>query len=63
MNEVSEIIDYLLDNSGFSYDTEVPEKLFEKEKESLHLTDRTQLPIFTLRLRVTEIAGREEAFT
>ncbi len=41
MAEAETLVEYLLNRSGFSYDTEVPEELFEKEKNGLHLTDRT----------------------
>ncbi len=41
MAEPNGLVEYLLDQSGFSYDTEIPEELFEEEKHSLHLTDRT----------------------
>ncbi len=41
MSEYSTLAEYLLDRSGFSYDTEIPEKIFEEAESYLHLTDRT----------------------
>ena len=37
----SDLLNFLKDKSGFNYDTEVPEEIFEKEKSKLHITDRT----------------------
>ena len=41
MSEIEPIIDYLKDNSGYSYDTEIPEELYLKCEEALEETDRT----------------------
>lgn len=37
----SDILNFLKEKSGFNYDTEVPEDIFEKNKSKLHTTNRT----------------------
>ena len=43
MADSGEIIDYLLENSGFSYDTEIPEDLYLECEEAFEETGRTRV--------------------
>jgi hypothetical protein len=41
VSDVSPLISFLKQESGYSYDTEIPEELFEKCEDALEETDRT----------------------
>ncbi|WP_414837377.1 hypothetical protein ACK3SF_03855 [Candidatus Nanosalina sp. VS9-1] len=43
MTGTQPIIDYLKKHSGYSYDTAVPEELFERCRDSLEETERTRV--------------------